>query len=129
MKEYTAYYGNTFTIEWYYSDDEKSQALEYFNGLSINTQDSLLMLFKRMGDCGKIFDKTKFNNEGDGIFAFKPKPERFLCFFVSGKKIIITNAFRKKTQKISKGEKDRAIKLKKDYNKRFRSGVYYEKNK
>ena len=81
MKEYTAYYGNTFTIEWYYSDDEKSQALEYFNGLSINTQDSLLMLFKRMGDCGKIFDKTKFNNEGDGIFAFKPKPERFLCFF------------------------------------------------
>ena len=87
------------------------------------------MLFKRMGDCGKIFDKTKFNNEGDGIFAFKPKPERFLCFFVSGKKIIITNAFRKKTQKISKGEKDRAIKLKKDYNKRFRSGVYYEKNK
>jgi len=30
---------------------------------------------------GKIFDITKFRNEGDGIYAFKPQPDRFLSFF------------------------------------------------
>jgi hypothetical protein len=48
-----------------------------------------------MGDLGKIFDITKFRNEGDQIFAFKPQPDRYLCFFVVGKKILITNGFEK----------------------------------
>ncbi|MFM6247534.1 MAG: type II toxin-antitoxin system RelE/ParE family toxin [Dolichospermum sp.] len=30
---------------------------------------------------------------------------RFLCFFFTGKKIIITNAFQKKTQKLPKNQK------------------------
>lgn len=78
-----------------------------------------------MGDVGKINDKTKFNNEGDKIYAFKPQPERFLCFFVKGKKIIVTNAFKKKTQKLPKDEKEKALKYKTEYEKRRNEERYY----
>lgn len=74
-----------------------------------------------------IADETKFRNEGDGIYAFKPKPNRFLCFFFKGKKIIITNAFVKKAQKLSPEEKERALRAFDDYQSRVTRGVYYEK--
>jgi hypothetical protein len=48
------------------------------------------MLFKRIGDFGKISDITKFRNEGGKIFAFKPQPDRFLSFFVTSQKIRAT---------------------------------------
>lgn len=68
-----------------------------------------------MGDFGKIIDVTKFRNENDGIYAFKPQPDRYLCFFIKGKKIIVTNAFRKTCKKLPKKEKDTAIKCRNDY--------------
>lgn len=78
-----------------------------------------------MGDVGELLDRTKFNYEGDQIYAFKPHAERFLCFFMQGRKIIITNAFRKKQQKLPQKEKDIALKRKTDYEKRNKEGHYY----
>jgi hypothetical protein len=85
------------------------------------------MLFKRMGDFGRINDITKFRNEGDRIFAFKPQPDRYLSFFCTGKKIVLTNAFHKKSDKLPMNEKERAIKRMKDYEMRVKKGEYYEK--
>ncbi len=127
-KEYIAYSGEKYTIEWYYNSREKSAALEYYQSLSADERMKVLQLFKRMGDAGEIKDTTKFNNEGDRLYAFKPKPDRFLCFFYIGKKIIVTNAFRKKQPKLPKTEKDRALKLKNDYETRVKQGDYYEQN-
>jgi hypothetical protein len=79
-----------------------------------------------MGDVGKIINKEKFNYEGDQIFCFKPVPDRFLCFFFEGSKIIITNAYKKQTQKMPVREKERALKAKDDYIKRCKSGDYYD---
>ena len=84
------------------------------------------MLFKRIGDFGKISDITKFRNEGEKIFAFKPQPDRFLSFFYVGKKILVTNGFRKKTQKLPKNEKNLALKRMKNYESRVTNGDYYE---
>jgi len=81
-----------------------------------------------MGDIGEIKDTTKFNYEGDHIYAFKPKPDRFLCFFYVGNKIIVTNAFRKKQPKLPQTEKDRAERNKKDYQSRVKKGEYYGKD-
>ena len=125
-KEFIAYKGNAFTIEWFFSKNGESEPLNYFENLSETEQDKVFYLLKRMGDFGKINDKTKFNNEGDGIFAFKPQPHRFLSFFVINKKIIITNAYRKKTDKLPKSDKDLAEKRKKDYLLRLKQGSYYE---
>jgi phage-related protein len=79
-----------------------------------------------MGDTGKIMDHTKFRNEGDKVFASKPQPYRFLSFFVVGSKIIVTNGFRKKSDKLPAGEKDTALQAKADYAVRTQQGGYYE---
>ncbi len=77
-----------------------------------------------MGDIGKILNIQKFRNEGDGIYAFKPKPDRFLCFFCSGKKVIITNAFVKKQDKLPPNEKKKAQAYQEDYKVRSKEGEY-----
>ena len=124
--EYIAYGGNSFTIEWYFDDEHQSEALEYYNSLNTNERIQLLKLLKRMGDAGEIKDKTKFRHEGDKIYAFKPQPDRFLCFFNEGKKIIITNGFRKKQQKLPLKEKESALVIRKNYVNRVKLGEYYE---
>ena len=123
--ELIAYEGEKFSIEWYFDLNSKSDALEYFNELPLEFQVKTLALFKRFSDFGEIKDKTKFNFEGDGIFAFKPIPHQFLCFFVNGKKVIITNAFIKKSDKLPKSEKERALKRKEDYETRTKKKQYY----
>src|SRR5665213_564319 len=100
QKEYIAFEGNKFTIEWYFDLRGKSIALEYFEALSDHEQMKLLSLFEFMGNFGEIKNKTKFRYEDHKIYAFKPQPHRFLCFFFTGYKIVVTNAFHKKTDKL-----------------------------
>ncbi|HSW72053.1 MAG TPA: type II toxin-antitoxin system RelE/ParE family toxin [Chlamydiales bacterium] len=126
MKQYIAYAGSEFTIEWYYDTKGFSSALEYFRKQPSDKQRKLLNLLRLMAEQGKIFDETKFRNEGDKVYAFKPQPDRYLCFFFRGKKIIVTNAFTKKTQKLPQGEKEIALKAFQSYEKRIKEGTYYE---
>jgi len=67
-----AYKGLKYTIEWYFDKKSKSQVLEYYSALTPLERRKVLMLFKRMGEFGKINDKTKFRNEGDKL----PKNEK-----------------------------------------------------
>lgn len=103
------YKGPFFTIEWFYDEKGYSQPYEYFLRSSAVQKRKFLLLVKKMGDFGKIIDKKKFRNEDDKIYAFKPQPDRYLCFFKVGKKIIVTNAFRKKGDKLPKQEKKLAL--------------------
>jgi phage-related protein len=125
-KEYLIYVGSAFKLEWYIDSNGKSEAQEYFNRLSEKQQLRFLFLVKRIGDFGKITNKQLFRNEGNKIYAFKPQPDRFLCFFFRGNKIIVTNAFQKKQQKLPIKEKEKALKYMKDYIKRSEQGTYYE---
>jgi len=123
--EFIIYSGPEFTLEWFYDEKGKSDSLEYFNELEEGIQRKFLYLVKRMGDAGRINDKTAFNNEHGKIWAFKPQPHRFLCFFVEGKKIIVTNAFYKKQQTLPVEEKNRALRRKSSYERRIKEGTYY----
>jgi hypothetical protein len=114
------YIGEKFTIEWYFDYEGKSQAYEYFLNTSDSQKRRFFVLVKRMAEFGKISDITKFRNEGNEIYAFKPKPDRYLSFFIKGKKIIITNGFTKRVDKLPKNEKDKAIKFRIDYLSRFK---------
>lgn len=125
-KEYIVYNGEAFTIEWYYDQKGKSQPRDFYEKLDQDQKIQLLKLVKIIGDIGQIRNKTKFRSEGDKIFAFKPKPNRFLCFFMEGKKIIITNGFVKKKDKLSPEEKERALKHMEDYRARIEKGDYYD---
>jgi len=123
--EYVAYDGACFTIEWYFDAKGQSQALDYYQSLNDDDRVKVLKLFKRMGDGGEIKNKTKFMYEGDKFYAFKPQPDRFLCFFYDGQRVIVTNAFRKKQQKLPKNEKTKALKIHDDYIFRLKTGEYY----
>ena len=116
------YKGSKFSIKWYYDINGKSVAFDYFNGATEDLQDKFLILVKKMGDFGKIYDIKKFRNEGDGIYAFKPQPDRYLSFFTDGREIIVTNGFKKKTDKLPKNEKDLAIRYRQDYLERKTGG-------
>ena len=115
-----------FTVEWYYGANGKSQAFEYFQQLDEHVQDSAINLFAFIAEMGKIMNKTKFRNEGDSIYAFKPKAHRFLAFFFVGKKILVTNGFVKKQDKLPANEKKRALRYKSDYEVRVKQGTYYD---
>ncbi len=125
-KEYIAFAGSQYTVEWYFNNKGNSSALEYFENLTDDEQIKLLGLFQLIGNLGQIKNRTKFNSEGSKIYAFKPQPHRFLCFFFKDSKIIVTNAFHKKTNKLPVNEKDKALKFKKDYELRIQRGDYYE---
>lgn len=125
-KEFIVYEGPEFTIEWYYNNRGKSPAKAYFDDLERERKLEAFELFMTMAKVGKILNITKFRHEGDGIYAFKPKPNRFLCFFYSGKKIIITNAFEKKQDKLSPIEKKKALSHEIDYKNRIVKGTYYD---
>jgi len=116
------YSGEKFTLEWYYDKNGKSVAYDYFLETSEDLQDKFLILIKKMGDIGKINNIEKFRNEGDGIYAFKPQPDRYLSFFTDGKKIIVTNGFKKKTNKLPKNEKNMAMNYRMDYLERNAGG-------
>ena len=116
------YAGSMFTLEWYYDKNGKSVAYDFFQEATEGLQNKFLVLAKRMGDSGKIFDKTKFRHEVDGIYAFKPQPDRYLSFFTDGKKIVVTNGFTKKTDKLPKNEKELAIRFRQDYLERKKGG-------
>jgi phage-related protein len=125
-KDFVIYSGSAFTLEWYFNPKGKSQAQEYYQGLHDSDRRKALFLFKRMGDVGKIMDETKFRSEGDKVFAFKPQPHRFLSFFVVGHRIIVTNAFHKKSDKLPVEEKGCVLEAMADYSKRTEGGSYYE---
>lgn len=129
MKTYIIYQGARFTIEWYYDCNGKSQARDYFDELPFERKKKLDYLIRRIGDSGKIQDEEKFRYEGNQIYAFKPKPDRFLCFFIKGSKIIVTNAFEKKTDKLSSQEKEKALRYKQGYTQRVNEGTYYVQEK
>jgi len=129
MKDIIAYQGSRFTIEWYFDERDRSPALEYYHQLSPERQRKTMRLFKLIAEVMLVYNEEKFRNEGDQIYAFKPQPDRFLCFFFDGAKIIVTNAFEKKSQKLPEAEKSRAMRYKNDYVARINRGTYYDEEK
>jgi len=129
-EEYVFYQGEKFQVEFYFTETGKMPAKEYLEKESLEVQVKLAALVQYIADHGKLFDITKFRkvDTKDNIFEFKPVDHRFFSFFYKGKKIIITNAYMKKSQKVSKRDLEKAKNMKKTYIDRFKGGIYYEKN-
>jgi phage-related protein len=127
-KKYLVYSGEKKRIEWYFDDRGKSVAKRYYEELEEPRRKKLRKLFRLMGDEGEIWNTEKFIHEGDGIYAFKTHEDRFLCFFCIGAKVIVTNAYDKKGQKMPPGEKERALRAMNDFTQRTKRGEYYEKD-
>lgn len=130
-EEYIFYQGERFQIEFYFTETGKIPAKEYLEDTSLDVKVKLAALVKYIGEHGKIFDITKFRlvDSKEKIFEFKPLQYRFFNFFYEGGRIIITNGYMKKSQKVDRKELQKARNIKKDYEHRVKEGIYYGKEK
>lgn len=128
QEEYIFYQGAKFQVEFYFSERGELPAKEYFDSSEQLIKVKLLALVKYIAEHGKLFDETKFRpvNKKEKIYEFKPMQERFFNFFTEGQRIILTNAYRKKSQKVDSREIARAIRMKRDYECRAKEGKYYD---
>jgi phage-related protein len=125
-EKYTIVDGELKIVEWYFDDRGKMPAQKYWENLEKSEKEKAARLFRYMAQEGKIKNKEKFVHEGDGIYAFKPSKDRFFCFFFGDGKVVVTNAYKKKSNKMPPGEKNKALGFRADYLKRVRLGEYYE---
>ena len=103
---------------YFHAETEASSTVyDYFESRDEVTQASLLFLVKIIADTGRIYDETKFRVEDrqNKIYCFKSREERFFCFFLAGRKMIITSAYTKKKQKLDRAELKKAFQIRKEY--------------
>ncbi len=126
-EEYIFYQGKKFQVEFYFTENNKIPAKEYLEKTSLQVKLKLAALVKYISESGQIFDKGKFRlvDSKNKIYEFKPLNHRFFNFFFKEGKIVITNAYIKKTQKVDRKELNKSQKMKKDYMRRVKGGVYY----
>src|SRR5687768_12648023 len=106
---YVVYEGKTFDVEFYYTENWKMPAYEYYQNLSAEVQRRFLMIIEHFANAplGTILPKAILNIEdkSEGVYAFKPFVHRFFSFFTKGRKVIILNAYQKHSQQMTKADK------------------------
>lgn len=114
MKEYL--------IEFYCNENGFEPAREFIESLDAKMIAKILKVTELLEKNGPLVRMPYSEYLRDGIFEIRAKQGsdivRVLYFFVSGSKIILTNGFIKKTQKTPKGEIEKAINCKFDYERR-----------
>ena len=117
FENFLIYKGEHFSVYFHPQTENSSNAYDYFESCDDVTQARLLFLVKTIADMGRIYDETKFRIEDrqNKIYCFKPREERFFCFFFAGKKIVITSAYTKKRQKLDRHELKKAIQIRREY--------------
>mgnify|MGYP001599428780 CR=1 FL=1 len=116
-ENFLVYDGSYFAVYFHAEAHDFSSVNEYYKSCQNITRASLLFLVKRIADTGRIFDERKFRYEDkkNKIYCFKPRDERFLCFFLKDKRIIITSGYTKKGQKLDRNELAKAVKIRNEY--------------
>jgi phage-related protein len=93
---------------------------EFFSAQKDKVKDKIIWTLTLIEEIERVSEQYLKHLEGtDGLYEIRIQLGndifRIFCFFDSGKLIIITNGFQKKTQKTPKQEIDKALKIKKDY--------------
>ena len=111
------YQGRILRIEFYVTETGNCPGESWLESQLESKQQKFAALFAWMADHGKIWNERKFKHltGSDQLFEFKSDDGRVLCFFMIGKRLILTHGFTKKGDKTPKGEIERAEAIKKDF--------------
>jgi len=127
------YAGRHFTAEWFYTVNGDLRALAYYRALDDVDRRGFLHLITLFCDTppGHLLPKTMYRIEDSAnkIYAFKSRTERYFNFTTSEAKVIVTNAYRKHSQEMTKqdlNELKLAAKHRADYLNRIKENTYYE---
>ena len=108
-----------YEIEFYDRPDGTEPAKDFILSLDTKMQAKVLRTVALLRDAGPSLREPYSKPLDDGIFEIRTKfgsdITRVLYFFVIGKKVILTNGFIKKTQKIPASEIALAKQYRADY--------------
>jgi hypothetical protein len=126
------YGGKTLTVEWYNTETGRLPGLEHYQAMGELEQDRLDYMVRYLADAplGTRLPVAMYRLEDSKhkIYAFKPRAERFFNFITAGRRIILTNAYRKHSQQMGKkdlGVLRTAIEYRASYLRRVQEGTYY----
>ncbi len=110
---------HSFSVEFYTKDNGEKPAREFLLKLNTKMRAKMSGLIEVLEEKGNTLREPYSKAVDDGIFELRCKfgsdITRILYFFYDGRKIILTNGFVKKTQKMPSKELDMAKKYRKDY--------------
>jgi hypothetical protein len=110
------YPGHARVIEAAVLLDGSMPAKDFIDSLSDGDQAKLYALFRLLGDTGWIRNQEKFKKvEGTEFFEFKSFQVRMPCFFMGDRRVVVTHGFRKKKEKIPRGEIERAKRIREEH--------------
>ena len=94
--------------------------IDFYIDLDTSVQEKIEYVFKLIRTVDRILEKFLKHIEGtDGLYEIRIKTGsdiyRILCCFDSGRKVILFNGFQKKSEKTSRKEIDKGLRLKDDY--------------
>lgn len=104
---------------FYETTDGRRPAEEFIESLGQDTQDKFIIKQRLLQDFGPQLRYPHTDHLGEGLFELRFKGKegqiRALFFFFSGKRIIFTNGFVKKTPKTPRQEIEIALKRRRDF--------------
>lgn len=115
------YAGNTFLVE--FSEDAGSSFDEAAARAPAKCVENLLARLKKFADGGKLHTPGQLNVEGDGFFSIKARCGLRAYWWYDRQRrwvIVISHFILKKTQKLSRADKDRMKKNRRSYEERTR---------
>lgn len=102
----------------------KNYFSEFFSPLSQKVKDKILWTLRLIEEQPKV-PETYLKHITSGLYEVRVQVAsdifRIFCFYDKGQLIILINGFQKKTQKTPKKEIERALKIKKEYEKEQKS--------
>lgn len=113
-----------FTVEFYEKKDRTVPVEDFIMSLSDKLKTKVFRDLKLLQEFGnEIREPQSKKVSEDGLFELRTKQGsdivRVFYFFVINKKIILTNGYVKKKNKVSRKDLDLAKEYKKDYIERF----------
>ena len=111
-----------FEIEYYETDKGKMPVYDFLNSLPIKIRVKAFASLKILSEYGNNLREPYSKYIDKGIFELRIKFStditRIFYFFIKDNKIILTNGYIKKQNKIDNSEFNKAIKYKENYERR-----------
>ena len=113
-----------FEVDFYETANGRRPAEEFLISLDKKMRTRMLRMILLLSENGNELREPYSKFVSDGIYELRAKVgsdiSRILYFFMVGHRIILTNGFIKKTQKIPRNELERAKNYRADYLRRWR---------
>ena len=120
---YITYNMTMFEVLFYEKEDGTRPAEEYLLSEDIKLQAKMSREILLLEEFGNLLRKPHSELLEDGIFELRAKVgtdiSRVLYFFIVGRKVILTNGFRKKTEKTPRDIIELAKKYRDDFIERY----------